>query len=79
MEHRSDRIAVSNAKLETLCTLYLQQHARCRIVKRVSIRRHAAGWPNWEVACIEPRLSIVADHVARQLIAELQNEFRMAE
>lgn len=79
MEYRLNRISVAKAKLETLCALYLQQHPRCRTVKTVSIRRPATGWANWEVASIEPQPSIVADHVARQLIAELHNEFRMAE
>ncbi len=73
------RQALSKAELERMVLSYLRMLPGSQHVARVAVAERANRARNWVVVEIDPPLSTAADDEARNALATLQDEFRLAE
>jgi hypothetical protein len=72
------RQSLGKTELERVCLSYLRMLPRCQHIKSVMIAPRPGSQRNWVVIEIDPPLPTAADNDARNALAELQGEFRLA-
>ena len=70
---------LSKAKLERMCLSNLRMLAGSHHIERVVVVERKNAQRNWTVLEITPPLSAAADNEARNVLAELQEQFRLAD
>ena len=69
--------AITKARLEEFCVLYLNHQTRNRQVARVLVERPEFGTANWSLALVEPLLDLRDAKSSLAAVRELQSAFRM--
>ena len=70
-------IAITKARLEKICALYLNHQLRERPVACVLVERPGFGNANWSLALVEPLLDLRDAKSSLAAVRELQSAFRM--
>ena len=70
-------IAITKARLEKICALYLNHQLRERPVACVLVERPGFGSANWSLAQVEPPLDLRDVMISFAAVRELQSVFRM--
>ena len=70
-------IAITKARLEKICALYLNHQPRNRPVACVLLERPGFGNANWSLALVEPPLDLRDTAISFAAVRELQSVFRM--
>jgi hypothetical protein len=71
--------ALSKSELERMVLAYIRMLPGSRHAERVAVIARSHPARNWTVLEIEPPLSTRADNQARNAVAALQGEFRLAD
>ena len=72
------RQALSKTELERMVLSYLRMLPACQHIAAAEIAPRRKSERNWILVGTEPPLSTVADNEARNVLVELQREFRLA-
>ncbi len=70
---------VSRSELERMCLAHIRMLAGSQHTQSVRILARPGSARNWVVLEIEPSLPTAADNEARNALAELQRQFRLAD
>ena len=70
-------IAIAQARLEEICTLYLNHQPRVRPVAHVLLERPEGGTANWSLGGVEPLFDLHDAISSLAAVRELQAVFRM--
>ncbi len=71
--------SLSKAELEKMCLSYLRMQSHSQHIERVVVAPRPNVKRNWIVIEIDPPLPTSADDEARNAVAELQAQFRLAD
>jgi hypothetical protein len=72
------RQALSKPELERVVLSYLRMLPACQHIEAVEIAHRAKSERNWALLGTRPPLSTLGDNAARNALAELQRDFRLA-
>jgi len=72
------RHALSKSDLERMVLCYLRMLPACQHIEAVEIAHRVKSERNWTLLGTQPPLSTLGDNVARNALADLQRDFRLA-
>jgi len=72
------RQALSKPDLERMVLSYLRMLPACQHIEAVEITHRVRSERNWTLLGTQPPLSTLGDNAARNALAELQRDFRLA-